>query len=204
MDLIGVQRRHRRDAATGPLNSPALAAMGIVAVDAIAVPCRPLLPSSALPDVAEARGASTRPMDLCFLLVMAPAASMTVPVAGAPLMSALMIGPAAATRSFTGRPGRAMTPAAGIALVTVRAGITASCRTNWPPGIYAGVIAAGFRTRRRPDHRCAGARPRPRRRSSQVLSPHEERAVASPVCPASPDERRRAAATARSVEWSGF
>jgi hypothetical protein len=37
-----------------------------------------------------------------------------------------------------------MTLAAGIALVTVRAGIAASCRTNWPLGIYVGVIAAGF------------------------------------------------------------
>ena len=45
-------------------------------------------------------------MDLCFLLVMTPAASMTVLVVGAPLMFALMIGPAAAARSFTGRPGR--------------------------------------------------------------------------------------------------
>jgi hypothetical protein len=33
--------------------------------------------------------------------------------------------------------------AAGIALVTVWAGIAASYRTNWPLGFFAGVIAAG-------------------------------------------------------------
>jgi hypothetical protein len=49
MELIGVQRRRGRDVATGQLNSPALAALGIVAVAAIAVLCRPLLLSSALP-----------------------------------------------------------------------------------------------------------------------------------------------------------
>ena len=36
-----------------------------------------------------------------------------------------------------------MTLAAGIALVSVPAGIAASCRTNWPLGFYVGVIAAG-------------------------------------------------------------
>jgi zinc/manganese transport system permease protein len=39
-------------------------------------------------------GVSTRRMELCYLLVMALAASMTVPVVGALLMFALMIGPA--------------------------------------------------------------------------------------------------------------
>jgi zinc/manganese transport system permease protein len=51
---------------------------------------------------------------------------------GALLMFALMIGPAAAARSFTRRPGYAIALATGIALVTVWAGIAASYRTNWP------------------------------------------------------------------------
>jgi len=121
-----------------------IAALGVVSVAAIAVLYRPLMLSSALPEVADARGVSTRLMNLCFLLVMALAASMTVPVVGALLMFALMIGPAAAARSLTSRPGRAMGLAVGIALVTVWAGIAASYRTNWPLGFYVGVIAAGF------------------------------------------------------------
>ena len=69
---------------------------------------------------------------------------MTVPVVGALLMFALMIGPAAAARSFTRRPGYAVALATGIALVTVWAGIALSYRTNWPLGFFVGVIAAGF------------------------------------------------------------
>ena len=121
-----------------------IAALGAVAIAAIAAIYRPLLLASALPEVADARGVSTRRMELCFLIVMALATSMTVPVVGALLMFALMIGPAAAARSFTRRPGPAIALATGIALVTVWAGIAASYRTNWPLGFFVGVIAAGF------------------------------------------------------------
>ena len=121
-----------------------IAALGAVAIATIAVIYRPLLLASALPEVADARGVSTRLMELCFLIVMALATSMTVPVVGALLMFALMIGPAAAARSFTRRPGYAIAVATGIALVTVWAGIALSYRTNWPLGFFVGVIAAGF------------------------------------------------------------
>ena len=121
-----------------------IAGLGAVALVAIAAIYRPLLLASALPEVADARGVSTRRMELCFLIVMALATSMTVLVVGALLMFALMIGPAAAARSFTRRPGYAIALATGIALVTVWAGIALSYRTNWPLGFYVGVIAAGF------------------------------------------------------------
>ncbi|HEX3960069.1 MAG TPA: metal ABC transporter permease [Trebonia sp.] len=121
-----------------------IAALGAVSIAVVAVMYRPLLLASVLPDVAEARGVSTRRMELCFLLVIALAASMTVPVVGALLMFALMIGPAAAARSFTRRPGHAIGLAVVIALVTVWVGIAASYHTNWPLGFYVGVIAAGF------------------------------------------------------------
>jgi zinc/manganese transport system permease protein len=121
-----------------------IAALGVVGIGVIAVMYRPLLLASALPDVADARGVSTRLMELCFLIVMALATSMTVPVVGALLMFALMIGPAAAARSFTKRPGHAIALGTAIALVTVWIGIAASYHTNWPLGFYVGVIAAGF------------------------------------------------------------
>ena len=121
-----------------------IAVLGAVALAAMAVLYRPLLLASALPEVADARGVSTRRMELCFLVVMGLAAAMTVPVVGVLLMFALMIGPAAAARSFTKRPGYAIAVATGIALVTVWAGIALSYRTNWPLGFYVGVIAAGF------------------------------------------------------------
>jgi len=119
-------------------------ALGALSVAAIVVMFRPLLLSSALPDVAEARGIPPRRMELAFLLVMALATSMTVPVVGALLMFSLMIGPAAAARALTARPVLAMTLSVAIALVTVWAGIAASYQSDWPLGFFVGVIGAGF------------------------------------------------------------
>ena len=66
------------------------------------------------------------------LLVMALAASMTVPVVGALLMFALQIGPAAAARSFVKQTEPAIALAVAIALVTVWTGIAASHHANRP------------------------------------------------------------------------
>ena len=118
--------------------------LGAVSVAAIMVMFRPLLLSSALPEVAEARGVPPRRMELAFLLVMALATSMTVPVVGALLMFSLMIGPAAAARSLTARPGLAMTLSVLIALVTVWVAIAASYQSNWPLGFFVGVLGAAF------------------------------------------------------------
>jgi zinc/manganese transport system permease protein len=118
--------------------------LGILAVAAIALAFRPLMLTSALPEVAEARGISTRRADLYFLVVMALATSMTVPVVGALLMFSLMIGPAAAARSVTARPGTAMALSVAVALATVWLSIALSYRTNWPLGFFVGAIGAAF------------------------------------------------------------
>jgi zinc/manganese transport system permease protein len=118
--------------------------LGAVSVAAIVVMFRPLLLSSALPEVAEARGVPPRRLELAFLLVMALATSMTVPVVGALLMFSLMIGPAAAARSLTARPGLAMALSVLIALVTVWTAIAASYQSNWPLGFFVGVLGAAF------------------------------------------------------------
>jgi zinc/manganese transport system permease protein len=118
--------------------------LGALSMAAIVVMFRPLMLSSALPEVAAARGVPPRRMDLAFLLVMALATSMTVPVVGALLMFSLMIGPAAAARSLTARPVLAMTLSVVIALVTVWTGIVASYQSNWPLGFFVGVLGAAF------------------------------------------------------------
>jgi zinc/manganese transport system permease protein len=117
---------------------------GAAAVVAIAVMFRRLMLSSALPEVAEARGVSARRMELAFLLVMGLAASMTVPVVGALLMFSLMIGPAAAARSLTARPLLAMSLSVAIALVVVWTSVAVSYQTNWPLGFFVGALGAGF------------------------------------------------------------
>jgi zinc/manganese transport system permease protein len=118
--------------------------LGVVAIAAIVAMFRPLMMTSAMPEVADARGISTRRYELGFLVVMALATSMSIPVVGALLMFSLMIGPAAAARSITPRPGVAMALSVAIALATVWAGIALSYHTQWPLGFFVGVFGAGF------------------------------------------------------------
>jgi zinc/manganese transport system permease protein len=118
--------------------------LGIASAVAIGVAFRPLMLTSALPEVAEARGVSTRGADIYFLLVMALATSMTVPVVGALLIFSLMIGPPAAARSVAARPGVALALSVVIALATVWISIALSYRTNWPLGFFVGIGGAVF------------------------------------------------------------
>ncbi|MGA2827482.1 MAG: metal ABC transporter permease [Streptosporangiaceae bacterium] len=121
-----------------------IAGLAAASVAAIVVVFRPLMLSSAMPEVAEARGVSTQRIEITFLLIMALTTSMTVPVVGALLMFSLMIGPAAAARSFTSRPGLAIALSVAFGLVTVWIGIAISYETNWPLGFFVGALGAVF------------------------------------------------------------
>jgi len=121
-----------------------IAGLGLAALAAIGLAFRPLMLTSALPEVADARGVSTRRAELYFLVVMALATSMTVPVVGALLMFSLMIGPAAAARAVTARPGVALALSVAIALASVWLSIALSYRTNWPLGFFVGITGAAF------------------------------------------------------------
>ncbi len=118
------------------------AALAVVCVAAIALLYRPLMLSSVLGDVAEARGISGFRMELCFLAVIALASTMTVPVVGTLLIFSLMVGPPAAARSFTDRPLPAMGLSVAIALITVWSAIAASYTTNYPVGFFVGTVSA--------------------------------------------------------------
>jgi zinc/manganese transport system permease protein len=119
------------------------AALALVCVAAIVALYRPLMLSSVLAEVGEARGVSRLRMELCFLAVVALAATMTVPVVGTLLIFSLMIGAPAAARSLTDRPLVAMGLSVAIALVTVWSAIAASYTTNYPVGFFVGTISAG-------------------------------------------------------------
>jgi zinc/manganese transport system permease protein len=118
------------------------AALGAVCLAAIAMLYRPLMLSSVVPEIAEARGVRGYRIQICFLIVLALAATMTVPVVGALLMFSLMTGPPAAARYLTSRPVLAMALSAAIALITVWAAIAASYLYNWPVGFFVGTLAA--------------------------------------------------------------
>jgi zinc/manganese transport system permease protein len=95
-----------------------------------------------MPALGEARGVRAYRIEMYFLVVLALATSMALPVVGALLIFSLMIGPPAAARSVTDRPLLAMGLSVVIALGTVWAAIAASYESNWPVGFFVGTIAA--------------------------------------------------------------
>jgi zinc/manganese transport system permease protein len=113
-----------------------------VCIAAVAVLYRPLMLSSVVPEIAEAKGRPSHRMEMAFLVVVAAATAMTVPVVGALLIFSLMIGPPAAARSFTDRPPVAIAPLGRDRPVTVWAAIAISFETNWPIGFFVGTISA--------------------------------------------------------------
>ena len=118
------------------------AAIAAVCILAVLVMYRPLMLSSVAPDVAEARGISTRGMNFGFLLVIALVTTMAVPVVGSLLIFSLLIGPPAAARSFTSRPLLAIGLSVGFALVTVWVAIALSYETDVPIGFFVGTLSA--------------------------------------------------------------
>jgi zinc/manganese transport system permease protein len=118
------------------------AAMGAFCIAAVLVLYRPLMLSSVMPEVAEARGIRARRVELCFLVVIALTTTMAVPVVGSLLIFSLLISPAAAARCFTNRPLRAMGLSVLFALATVWAAIAISYLTNLPIGFFVGALGA--------------------------------------------------------------
>jgi zinc/manganese transport system permease protein len=119
-----------------------IAALGAVCLVAIAALYRPLMLNSVVPEIAAARGIRGYRIETCFLVVLALATTMTVPVAGALLIFSLMTGPPAAARSFTSSPALTMALSVAIALLAVWAAIAASYLYTWPVGFFVGALAA--------------------------------------------------------------
>jgi zinc/manganese transport system permease protein len=120
----------------------AVAVLSTVSIAAMITLYRPLLLNSMSSELGEARGVSGPRMELCFLAVLALASAMALPVVGVLLVFSLMVGPAAAARSFTNRPFPAMLFSVGIALITVWAAIAVSYLSNWPVGFFVGTLSA--------------------------------------------------------------
>ena len=119
-----------------------IAVIGVVCIAAVLLLYRPLLFSSVMPEVAEARGVRGGRMEAAFLLVVALATTMAVPVVGALLIFSLLVSPAAAARSFTSKPFTAMGLSVLIALGTVWSAIALSYLSNLPIGFFVGSIGA--------------------------------------------------------------
>jgi zinc/manganese transport system permease protein len=118
------------------------AILGALCIIATGILYRPLMLSSVLPEVGEARGIGSFRMEMLFLTVLALATAMTVPVVGTLLIFSMMIGTPAAARSFTDRPLVAMALSVAFALLIVWFAIVASYETNYPVGFFVGAGSA--------------------------------------------------------------
>jgi zinc/manganese transport system permease protein len=116
--------------------------LGAVCVGAVVVLFRQLLLTSLVPDIARSQGVRPHVVDMAFLLIVACATTMTVPVVGALLIFTLMIGPPAAARQLTSRPGVAITLSVAVAVVVLWASIASAYLSNWPVGFFVGAFSA--------------------------------------------------------------
>lgn len=118
------------------------ALIGAACIAAIVIVYRPLSLSSIVPEIAEAKGIRSRRIEICFLIIVAMATTMTVPVTGALLIFSLMLGPPAAARSLTSRPLLAIALSVVIALITVWTAIAVAFEYNRPIGFSVGTLSA--------------------------------------------------------------
>ncbi|HEY1763085.1 MAG TPA: metal ABC transporter permease [Acidimicrobiales bacterium] len=121
-----------------------VAALGAICILAVTVLYRQLLLTAIAPDMAAAQGLRPERIEMIFLVVLACATTMTVPVVGALLIFTLMIGPPAAARSFSDRALVALALSVVIALITIWAALACSFTTNWPVGFYVGSFSAAW------------------------------------------------------------
>jgi len=115
--------------------------LGAVCIVAVLSRWRALLLSAVTPDVARAKGVSQGRLDSGFLIVVALATTLTVPVVGALLVFSLMVGPAAAAQLLVARPGRAMTLATGFSVSIMWLALVAAYATEWPVGFFVASLS---------------------------------------------------------------
>jgi zinc/manganese transport system permease protein len=103
---------------------------------------RPLLLSAALSDAGAIRGRSLRLAEPAFLLLLALATTMSVPVVGAALIFGLMVGPPAAARSLCSRPGLALLASIALTMLVALGAVALAYLADWPVGPFVGLGSA--------------------------------------------------------------
>lgn len=116
--------------------------LGAVCLAAVGLLYRPLLIASVLPDMAPSRGVNPQIITVVFGFILACATTMSVPIVGALLMFALLVGPPAAARFVTRRPATAIPLSVLLALVTIWASIALAYVSDWPVGFFVTAISA--------------------------------------------------------------
>lgn len=118
------------------------ALLGAACIVLVAALYRTLILSSVSVELAAAEGAKPGWAELGFLLAIAAATTVALPVVGALLVFSLMTGPAAAAQALGRAPASAIGLSVAFALATVWAAIAAAFFTNWPIGFFVGALGA--------------------------------------------------------------
>jgi len=121
-----------------------IAVLGAALTALVVVFFRPLLFFTVTPETALARGVREGAVRLGFMAMVAGAAALTVPVVGALLSFALLVGPAAAARHLATRPGQMTAWSTGLAVVTVWLSIWIAYDTTLPDGFVVTALATLF------------------------------------------------------------
>jgi len=116
----------------------ALAAL-VAAATLLAI-ARPLLFATVSRDAARSAGVPVAGLDIAFLVVVALAAAVTVPIVGTLLVFSLTIGPAAAAARLSRYPPVAIALAAVLGATAVLAGIALAYETDWPVGFFVATL----------------------------------------------------------------
>jgi zinc/manganese transport system permease protein len=116
--------------------------LAVVCATMVAILYRPLLLDSIAPELAASHGVPRARLELAFLVLVALATTLTVPVVGALLIFSLMVGAPSAARSFVARPGAATALSVAFALAIVWAAIALSYLSDDPIGFFVGVLSA--------------------------------------------------------------
>lgn len=119
-----------------------VALLAVAAVCMVGFVYRPLFLASVVPESAATKGIRPYWMEMAFLVIVAAATAVTLPVVGALLIFSLMIGPPSAARSLTRRPWLAMILSVLVALICVWTAIAAAYASNWPVGFWVGMLSA--------------------------------------------------------------
>jgi zinc/manganese transport system permease protein len=111
---------------------PLVIIFGAIVLALLAALYRPLLLTSASPELAAARGIPVRLVGALYLLATAVAVALAALTIGAVLSTALLVGPAASALRLSRSPGRAMVVAAVIGIAAVWLGVLLSYDSyNW-------------------------------------------------------------------------
>jgi zinc/manganese transport system permease protein len=147
--------------AVGPGDIAPAVALGVLVPLAVLAGFRPLLLSALAPELASVRGANCGWVDALFLLLLALAAALALPVTGALLVFSLMTGPAGAACVLLRSPKAALALSVGLALALIWSALALSYATGWPAGFFTGALAAVLYLAARMWRRARRARPSP-------------------------------------------